>query len=134
MRITNHFQCRTNPVSTYNVLNIPIKTRSHRANKPDEYISLLPIDQFFSEPHRLVNGDISTNPLLSDSADSIGHFMPTDPEHALPSDTPVEAIHGMVVSKYVSTPCEVAKLASLKPNELDFKPDFEDITSIESSE
>ena len=80
----------------------------------------IPIDQFFSQPHNLVDGAISTSPLMYDNPNSVGHLSPVDAEHPLPADTPVDDIHRMVISKDCQSLSQVQQLKYLRPLESDF--------------
>lgn len=81
------------------------------------------VDQFFSQKHNLRNGFVSTNPLLADSPDSIGHFGFTADSPGFPSDTPDSEIHSTVVSKHCQSLSQVQQLKKLRPVESSFLDD-----------
>lgn len=92
----------------------------------------IPIDQFFSQSHNLVDGAISTSPLMCDNPSAVGHLSPVDAERSLPSDTPVDDIHRMVISKDCQSLSQVQQLKHLRPVESDFLEDEKVEHSVET--
>lgn len=96
---------------------------SFDGREPKKESLQMPIDQFFSQPHNLVDGAISTSPLMFDNPNSVGHLSPVDAERPLPADTPVDEIHRMVISKDCQSLSQVQQLKHLRPVETDFLED-----------
>lgn len=93
---------------------------SFTGREPKKESLQIPIDQFFSQSHNLVDGAISTSPLMYDNPNSLGHLSPVEPERSLPADTPVDDIHRMVISKDCQSLSQVQQLKRLRPVETDF--------------
>lgn len=96
---------------------------SFAGREPKKESLQMPIDQFFSLPHNLDDGAISTSPLMYDNPAAVGHLSPVEPERSLPADTPVDDIHRMVISKDCQSLSQVQQLKHLRPVETDFLVD-----------
>lgn len=128
MRITNHFQANCLFHSFPKVSSFSFENSKNRS------VSInIPIDKFFNQEHNLVDGDISTSPLLASDSNSVGHFSPTSDSGGWPADTPDSVIHQSVVSKSLQTPVEVAKLKVLRPQESDYQDKVEVVNEEVSS-
>ena len=80
----------------------------------------IPVDQFFAQPHNLVNGFVSTSPLMADNASALSHLSPVSGQSALPKDLSDKDIFNMIISRKIQTPAELSKLLALRPNKAKF--------------
>lgn len=111
------------PFRPYRLSCIPTETfnvKVPHSNDVKQKSMALSVDQYFSQPHNLRNGFISTSPELYEDPQTASHVMILPEERSLPSDLSDDEIHGMVVSRKLQSPAELFELHRLRPNKDDF--------------